>query len=257
MKKTDQDFLNGMWDRVAQKEADIRLYEAVEDTLPNKSVGMGGFFRNAVFGLGLRELLFGMNDCLVVAMCIALMIFFFGYRLVGLDGDNVYVTAFLSAPSLYGAFFGLGWLKERQSNTYGLQMSCKYTFFHVLTARMLFAGATGLIFNLAYMIVLIAKYPADVLRLMAISFSSLMIFSLILVCFIERGKSIRNALIGVGLWMAVNAFIAWNFTTFYQNLLKQVPLALLLIVGAAAMVFSLYELAKMTSLSFRKGYTNA
>lgn len=103
----------------------------------------------------------------------------------------------------------------------------------------------------------IVKCPADMLRLMAISFSSLMIFSLILVFFIERGKSIRNALIGAGLWMAVNAFVALNFTTFYQSLLKQVPLAVLLTVGAAAMVFCLYELSKMTSLSFRKGYTNA
>lgn len=257
MKKTDQEFLSGMWDRVEKKEADIRLYEAVEDTLPEKRTGISGFFRNALFGLGLRELLFGMNDCLVVAMCISLMIFFFGYRMTALDADSVYATAFLSAPSLFGAFFWLGWLKERQSRTYGVQMSCKYTFFHVLTARMLFAGATGLIFNLAYMIVLIMKCPADMLRLMAISFSSLMIFSLILVFFIERGKSIRNALIGAALWMVVNAFVAWNFSSFYQSLLKQVPLAVLLVVGAAAMVFSLYELSKMTSLSFRKGYTNA
>ena len=258
MSKSDKDYLEGVWGKVRKKEADLQFSQTVETELAEDlKPDMITFIKNVYSGIGIRQLLFGMNDCLAVAMCITVMIFFVCYKIADNSINTIYSIAFLSAPCLYGFFFLLGWQKEKQSNAYGVLMSCKYTFFHVLSARMLLAGVAGVGFNLLYLIVMIIKYPVEIPRLIAISFTSLMIFSVLFVVAIQKGRSIQNALIVVGAWMALNLFAAFNFPRLYQEFLQNVPLLALLIAGTAAMLVWFYGLHHMTTLSFRKEYFNA
>lgn len=259
MNKTDKDFLDGMWDKVRVKQADMQLCQAVEEDLATGSkTDMMSFIRDAYSGIGIRQLLFGMSDCLVVVLFITLIIFYVCYHVAGNSIDTIYSIAFLSAPCLYGFFFLLGWQKEKQSNSYGVLMSCKYTFFHVLAARMLLAGVAGVGFNLAYLLLLIVKYPVELPRLIVISFTSLMLFSMLFAAAIQKGKNIRNALIVVGVWMALNLIAAFNMPALYQGFLMHIPLLALFMAGAAAMLFWMYGLYHMTTLSFRKKeYINA
>lgn len=246
------EFLDGVWERIHEKEQAARIYEAVEQPRAVRFGILGLLGRFSV-----SELMFGMWDVLAVSFMAAVLLIFMLVRLSGSHGQNMDALAFIGAPFFYGIIFVLGWQKERQSMAYGLEMSCKYTFFHVLAARMLFCSLLGMGFNLAYVLVLALKYEGDHVRLFALSFSALMIFSLLLAAGLKLGRRFVWAVVLGGLWIIVNLVGMIWLPEGYRRLMVKLPLWLVVFVGIAAAAFYGYVLHGLTARTFRKGYLDA
>lgn len=246
------DFLNGIWERIQEKEEDTKLYQAFEEKEQERFglLGLSGKFQ-------ISELMFGMWDVVCVSFLAAVLFVFMISWFFGVSGDYIYAAAFVSAPYLYGLTFILGWQKERQCLAYPLEMCCKYTFFHVLAARMLFCSFLGMSFNIVYLIVLAFRFDVDYVRMLALSFSALMIFSLLLAAGLSRGKRFLWAVLLGGLWVIVNlAGMCWQ-SEGYARLLQQIPIWALGVCAVLAASAYGYILCRLTSPSFRKGYLNA
>lgn len=255
MKPSDQDFLNGMWKRAEEKEQNLSL--ARELMLHSDNGKRKSFLWDIWSGLGIRTLYAGMTDILAVAFTAAVLLLYLAFKLVLTGTATAYSAAFTTAPVIYASIFYLSLVKEQQNGTYEQQMSYKYTFFHLLAARMFTNSMLGMFFNLCYTLILIIRYSADALRILSLSFASLMLFSLLLAAGIEHGRRIGWGVFLSAFWIILNLLLFSTLHTWYQMILEQVPVILLLITGVAAALIYSSQVMSITRLSFRKEHANA
>lgn len=255
MTESEQKFLEGMWQKAEEKEQALLLADSIlqEPTEPDFS----GFLKNVFFGIGLRRLYADMIDIISIAFAVTLFLFFILLEFVQAHGNTIYAAAFLNAPILYAGIFFLSWAKEQGNGVYSLQMTCKYTFFHVLAARMFGESLLGLLVNGIYAITLMLRYHADGVRLLALSFTSLMLFSSLLILGFTRHSRLRGAILYGGGWFTLNLSGVLFLPDFYGKLLESIPIYVLIGIGAAVLWLYLRRLLFLTELSFRKEYTNA
>lgn len=261
MNGQEKRFMEGVWEKVREKEKEEKLAEAMLRKISGPSArgravsagNMGNLLRGIVF----RQVCEGMADVLFISFVIAVTVLYLLIRCVAELGISADIAVFGAAPILYACIFLLFWARDAQSGIYGLQMSYRYTFFHVLAARMLAASLLGMCFNGVYVLVFFLRYEADALRLMAVSFSSLTVFSVLLMAGIVRGRHVRWAVAVCAGWAAVNAAALSCWPQGYGEALRRIPAGLLLGAGAAALCVYLRQLLYMTTLKFRKEYSDA
>ena len=208
-------------------------------------------------GIGPGAVFYGMTDVLAVAFAVTVLCFWAIYSALGQNPLWLPQAVFVSAPLLYGLIFLFSWIKELQNGTFAQQLSYRYTFFHVLAIRMFASSFMGLGVNGIYALLLALRCPVDGVRLFALSFTSLMLFSLILLIGILKGGSIYKGLALGGAWMAVQAGGALFFNGDYQRLLDAVPIYVLIGAGLGALVIYMRELARFLGVGFRKEYMDA
>lgn len=248
-------FLEGMWKKAAEKEQMRRAAECLleETAKPDFT----GFLRNMFVGIGFRQLYAGMAGVISIAFVITILTAYLLLQVMLQMGESVYTAAFLSAPLLYAGIFSLSWLKEKGSGCYELQMSYKYTFWHVMAARMLGECLTGLVFDGVYAAVLALGYRADGIRLFAVSFSSLMLFALLAAAGILWGRRIGGMVCVCTGWFLANAAFLLFVPSVYGKLLEELPVLLFMGVGLSGMCVYVRQLISMTAPAFRKEYANA
>lgn len=255
MKEQEKNFLNGMWQKVQEKEENICLAQILAEE-PVKT-DMASFVKEVFFGIGVKRLFSGMLDVIGIAFVVTLLAAMFILKLTFYNNINIHAAAFCSAPILYICVFLLSWLKEMQNGGLELQLSYKYTFFHVLAARMLGTSILGFAFNGIYTLALLIRYEADGIRLLAVSFSSLVLFSVLLLAGMEKGKHfLWAAACGLG-FITANLLAMFLLPEWYGGLIGGIPVILLLAAGLLGFFVYLSQLLKLTSLSFRKEYTDA
>ncbi len=248
-------FLEGMWKKVTEKEQTLRAAERLlEETV---KPDFAGFLRSMFWGIGFRQLYAGMASVISIAFVITILTAYLIWQVVLQMGESVYTAAFFSAPLLYVGMFALFWLKEQGSGCYELQMSCKYTFCHVLAARMLGECLTGFVFNGVYAAALALQCRADGIRLFAISFSSLMLFALLAAAGILWGRQIKGAVCICSLWLLANMAFFLSVPAAYGKLLEELPVFLFIGIGLSGMCIYIKQLIFMTAPTFRKEYANA
>ncbi len=258
MEIQEREFLEKMWAKAQEKEKNERLAEAI--IRREKSVAlpsMAIFLRDMFQGIGIRQIYAGMADVLCISYAATFCLLYLLTRGIGSLGISTDMAVFAASPLLYACIFLLFWIKDAQSGVYGLQMTCRYTFFHILAARMLAASLLGMGCNGLYVLVLILRYQADGLRLAAISFSALACFSVLLMAGIEKGKRFGwAAAVCVG-WVAANLAAFFNLARAYAELLNHIPVYLFLAWGAGSLALYFRQLLFMTTLGFRKEYSDA
>ena len=255
MRGREEEFLEGVWKKAAEKEQMLRAAEVLlsETAAPD----FAGFMKDAFVNIGVKQLYAGMAGIISIAFVITVLSAYLLLQVMLDKGESIYAAAFCSAPFLYAGVFVLSWIKERGSGCYELQMSCKYTFFHVLAARMLGECFLGFVFNGMYATALALRYRADGIRLFAVSFSSLMLFSLLFATGLLWGRGIRKALYCCGGWFLANLLFLLFAPDFYGRLLQELPVLLFIGTGVCGICLHMRQLVSITALTFRKEYTNA
>ncbi|MBD5479396.1 MAG: hypothetical protein HDR14_08920 [Lachnospiraceae bacterium] len=255
MSGREEEFLAGVWKKAEEKEQAARAAKVLlsETAKPD----FAGFMKDTFVNIGVKQLYAGMADVISIAFVITVLFVYLLVQVMLNKGESIYAAAFCSAPLLYAGIFALTWMKERGSGCYELQMSCKYTFFHVLAARMLGECFLGFVFNGMYAFALALRYQVDGIRLFAVSFSSLMLFSLLFAAGLLWGRGIRSALCCCGGWFLINFLFLFFIPAIYGRLLQELPVLLFIGVGVCGMCLHIRQLMSITAPSFRKEYTNA
>lgn len=253
--KQEEESFRKLMEQAKEKERNLRTAGALleQEPSPDFFLVFANIFRRA----GISGILTGMGDVLCVAFAVTVLCFFGVWLFLGQDREQLPAAVFLSAPVLYAGIFGFSWLKEVQNGTYQLQMSFRWTFFDVLAVRMFLNSLLGIAVNGIYAVVLALRCDADGIRVFALSFTSLMLFSLILMLGITKGKQVFKGAAAGGGWMLLQAVLAAADKERYRRILDTVPVWVLAAAGAAALVFYLRELGNLLSVRFRKEYTDA
>lgn len=255
MSNEEAKLLESIFKRAEEKEKILCVAEQLlsETSEPDFT----GFIKSVFVGIGLKQLYAGMAGIISVSFAAAALLAYLVLHIMLHIGEGVYAAAFFSAPLLYVGIFLLSWLKERESGSFELQMSCKYTFFHVLAARMLGECLLGFVFNGVYALALALRYKADGIRLIAVSFSSLMVFSLLFAGGLLLGRKIRGAAGGCAIWFLANLGILFTYPTVYGRFLQGLPVFLFIAMGICGIFLHVRQLMSLTAPKFRKEYANA
>ena len=227
MKKEDEEFLRGVFRKAEEKERVSRLARVLEEERqePDLFLLLRTFFREA----GVRGLYMEMGDVICLSFAVTVLCFWGIYAALGQEPDRLL----------------------------SIQMSCRFTFFHILAVRMFGTSLLGLAVNGIYAVFLTLRCEADGIRIFAVSFTSLMLFSLILLSGIRKGRSIGRGLAAGAGWMILQVAASVLMRAWYQQLLSAVPLLVLLAAGVVILWIYIRELGSLPGVRFRKEFTDA
>ena len=255
MKKQDEEFIRDVFRKAEEKEQSSRLARVLkeEQQEPDLFLLLRTFCREA----GMRGPYMEMGDVICLAFAVTVLCFWGIYAALGQDPEQLLSAVFVSAPVLYGMVFALCWLKEVQNGTYSIQMSYRFTFFHILAVRMFGTSLLGLAVNGIYAVFLTFRCEVDGIRIFAVSFTSLMLFSLIFLAGIRKGRSIGRGIAAGAGWMILQITASVLMNVWYQKILSAVPLLVLFAAGVLILGIYIRELGSLSGIQFRKEFTDA
>ncbi len=226
-----------IWRKISEEERlsgeNQKLFKAIKR---EKKTGFFEFLQDMVIGLGIRNVFRGVYDVLFITLTAAALMFALFRNSSGnyAYDSSIYGIIFTSSPAVYFLFFLLSAVKERQDGIFEVKMTCRYTAVHVCAFRMFIAGIGCMTLNAAFT-ACAAEVSGEIFwGLMAVSFSSLFIFALIIISALlhwgAKGMYIPGSLI------ALSAFgtLFEEYTLFLRN----IPAAAYFILGIiAALMF--------------------
>ena len=250
----EKKLIDGVWKRIDEKERDLKIINGLERKNESNLLPVVKEFLGR---MGIKGLFYGIADVIAVSMVISICIFAGVYIYLGFDSQYVYSMIFIFSPTLYASIFCLSYVKEAQINTINVQMSCRYTFFHVLIFRMLLNSGLAILFNLIYICTLDSRFDMNPVKALALSFSSLMLFSVML----AKSLGSRNKLLGFiwvsAVWFGTNIFTFQGIKDLYMKLIDQIPMSVLVIATFIFCSFYYKELKKIISVNHKRRYINA
>ena len=205
-------------------------------------------------GLPLSALVFGVEDCLFLAVLLGLLPAALGFAPAGSLDHELPGILFLSAPLLYAAAHILTMWKESQCGTLDWKRSCRLSLQTLTALRMgLFGGAAVLV-----------CVPVDVLlwrtcggtlslvRMLGISFASLFLHAALSLAL----RRLRwGAAIPVAAWMVLGGTFlcrpAWAW------LLLEVPAAVFFLLAGVGLAYCLSRLRIMVNCPQKGGFIYA
>ena len=250
----EERFMEEVWKKIEERERDLKILEGLERKNERNMLLVAKEFLGR---LGIKGVFYGMTDVIAVSMVISICIFVGIYIYLGLDSRYVYSMVFIFSPTLYTSVFCLSYIKEMQLNTINVQMSFRYTFFHVLIFRMLLNSGLAIAFNLIYIGTLKYSFHVNLAKALALSFSSLMLFSVMLV----KSLGSRNKILGFAwvniIWFGANVLAFQGINDLYMGFVDQIPISVL--VFATFLFGALYymELKKIICMNYKGRYINA
>lgn len=134
-----------------------------------------------------------------------------------------YVVILSPVAFLLPMFLGL--IGEKEQGMMELQMTCRYTVYHVLTLRMMIATIFAMTVNsIALMIVLYDEGFRDVLHIVFISITSVLIYTVLFLALLwKRNPLIAQAGLFIG-WIVGNFGMSLLMPQIYGFLVMHVPL---------------------------------
>ena len=178
--------------------------EILAAAMPEEA-GFRGTFAGLRRCLGLRELFFGVGDCVLLSGLTA-GVCFLPLLLLAFQGwEALYALLFLASPALYGMLHLLTGWKELQDGTWQWKASCRISLRQLTALRMLVCGGGCLAVSAALSIGIwmAAGRRLSLLRLLGVSSAALVLFAAALLgvqLFIRRPGA---ALAVPAVWMAL------------------------------------------------------
>lgn len=176
--------------------------------------------------LGFRYLFRDGTEIIFTLLLISFAMVFGLFHVVenGKNADGLYAYLFVMSPILYMLVAALFLVNLRSSDTFAVEMTCKYHVYQLAAFRMLVFSIVGILLNISYILMLYLVYQDfNVGEAMLISVSSLSIFSTGYLYIIQKVKLRVTTYAVMAGWLLVNASLAYFSNELYANLLSQIP----------------------------------
>lgn len=209
--------------------------------------------------LNFREIFFGVEDCLFISTLLAILCYLFPVTGAMAQSSSLYSFLFFISPLFYGSLHLLTVWKETMSGLYEWKMTCRCSLRQLTVLRMLIFGGVSVLATVAANVGLwlwIGR-QLPLLRMMGLSFSSLVLFALmqlawetaILPKLVQLSTGIARVYVPLAclsiplLWCGLGSVLILNAEKV-QPLLQRVPTAAFFLVTAAAASLYLSQLRR-------------
>lgn len=242
----DNRLMEEVWKRIEERERSLKILGGLERKDESNMLPVAKEFLGR---MGIKGLFCGMADVIAVSMMISVCIFIGICIYLRQDPQYACCMAFIFSPTLYACIFCLAYVKETQTNTINVLMSCRYTFYHVLLFRMLLNSGLAIVFNLVYICTLDHLFDMNPVKALSLSFSSLMLFSIMLLKTVRRKNKLLKFARTTILWFGVNLMFFNGSRHLYMGFLEQIPFSVLVMAAVASGAFYYRELKKMIDVN--------
>ena len=218
-----------------EEERRVQADAMIQSVHTERKTGFFEFLRDMLFGLGVKNVFYGIGDVLFITLSIAAAFFIVlanaAPSLTQID-NRIYGITFAVSPVLYFIFFVISVIKEKSEGSYEVKMVCRYTAIHLVAFRMFAAGIGCLLLNTAASALITNFAEVRFVDILAVSFSSLFLFALVMIMALLRfgvkGAAVPAVLLAVCCWLCAYE----EYCTFMKN----IPIAAYIIIGVIALL---------------------
>lgn len=210
----------------SEREIEQSIKEICETGLPHKTT-VASFLLDMHRNFGMRHIYMGMCDIVAVSFTIFVIM---GYSIAknlcvnAMRTEQIQMALFAFAPILFMCLSGLCLWKERNSSTFELKQSCKYTAGHLIVYRMIMASFIGFATMTIYVLVLCGLMKLEIIRLLSTTYASLLIFSICMVWIVVKSNGVIPVFTICFAWVGLNMLGSWLWSDIYVGLLQTVPI---------------------------------
>jgi hypothetical protein len=201
-----------------------------------KEIGLRFLFRD------LTELVY----ILVIATSILLYLTLAAERFFMAGNENIITFIFISSPVLFLISCAVSFAKQKQANTYEIEMTCKYNVFQLAAFRMLVFSVFSLVLNALFIGAFVHFYQQiDFILAFMTSASSLLLYSVLYLASLLKIRTNTGRYGFIAVWIIFNLLMLQFSKEVYQMLLSKIPLSMyvvLIIIGVIIYVKSLKKL---------------
>lgn len=214
------------------------------------------FFRyliNIIKNLGFKNIFH--DKIQIILILVVLFIFnliFLSQDTMNIDG--LYVTIFILTPITYLIIALFSYFNSKQSETFDIEMVCKYNIYQILAVRMFIFSIISILMNCTLIFILyINNKKIDLIRTNIIAITALFIFSAILLyAIVNIRKNYVKYIIIIG-WFFINVTIKNIGYEKYIEFLKEAPLYIHIGVSIISICIYIYSLRKLINIRRNKG----
>lgn len=230
----NQEYLSDMWKKIEEKERAGQIIDYI-DTLPKK-INLKKFIFFLFREIGILNLFRNMRDIILISYAVTFLVMYGSTQYVSGRAEEIYGLAFLISPILYGCIFTLSCLKEKQRNTLAIQMSCKYTFWHIITLRMAAISILSLAINYIYVWGLASIYPVSFSRLLVLTFTAQVLFAAMMAGTLFITGRFTGILAVPGIWYLLNGILYNGIRGLYIRFLEGTSLLIFCFISMSALI---------------------
>ena len=183
--------------------------------------------------LGFKRIFEGVHDAVAIAFSLQIIIAIgLAYRLTSdsCGAEFLSMVVFSFSPVFFILLYLLIAWKEREHCSYEIKMTCRYTVNHLLAYRMLLTSVGGILFISGYTILLSRLFYVPVLKMMALAYSAMFLFSLVFIKSIIVFSGLVPATVLSMVWILGNILLATFCANQYALFLDAIPFGVLVLI---------------------------
>lgn len=225
-----------------EEEIDQQIAQIIAKGLPQQK----SFF-SEIQGLykqmGWRYMLPNQHEWIFTVIALLALVLFVG---VTFGGDRVLTATemalfFMISPFLFMSLSLFSFFDKRETHTFELEMTTKFTVFQIVAVRMLTFSSLAIVCNTSLALWLASTHELSFMRLWLLSLAGLFLFATGLLVLLRKGQVVPKVLGYVSGWLIVNSALVWLADEAYMQVLQTLPS--ILYGGLVAMLIILYSLA--------------
>lgn len=209
-----------------EEEINASIATSIEGAYPKREgilVYLGRLYRH----IGLGFLMHGMRELFL------LVIAAYGFGICCYDklsqtlANQSHLFIILFSPLVFQLILFLSVLGEREQNTYEVEMTCKYTVYHVLALRMFLVSGFSILLNAIFCTALFWENGMTVLvRMIFLSATALFAYSLLYVSLLTKSARLIYQVLLYGAWLVGNVLFRLLLPMLYEYIVWQLPVVL-------------------------------
>lgn len=214
------------------------------------------FMKTMVQQVGLRNIF--SNDA-IVHLLLMVVITLIGVISIQLDGgltktEDLYAYIFFTAPLLFIVFSLYSYFTKINSETYEVEMACKYNVYQMIGFRMFVFSVLTILMNTSVIVLFVALYEQiELLRALLISTTGLFIFSLLFLYILTKRRSRVTALSFISGWFLGNLLLRAMNEALYDAILLGIPSIVYVIVLIGCTALYIYHLKQFIQIKQIEG----
>lgn len=209
-----------------EEEINMSIAVSIEKAYPNREgllIYLGRLYRQ----IGMAFLLHGMWELFL------LVIAAYGFGICCYDKlsqtltGNSHLLIILVSPLVFQSILLLSVLREQEQYTYEVEMTCKYTVYHVLALRMLIVSGFSILLNAIFCTILFWENGMAVLvRMVFLSATAVFAYSLFYVSLLTKSIRLIYQVLLYGAWLLGNVLFRLLLPMVHEYMVWRLPVVL-------------------------------
>ena len=137
--------------------------------------------------------------------------------------ESHYAVLFMISPFLFAGLSLYSFIEKRESATFELEMTTKFTVFQLIAIRMLTYSGLAIFVNTSIVLVLANRLQIDFLHVWLLSLAGLFLFASGLLLVMKAGNLLLKTITYICLWIVLNCALVFYAKSKYVQFISSLP----------------------------------